>query len=103
MNDFAVRLIPYALSLAEQDPGELVVRVDLDGVGGGVWLQSTRPGPPPPEDAAPHVIVGGRGPWLALVASGRVDPNVAMYEGVLNVGGDLAAGETILRSLRAYP
>ncbi|HEX6263295.1 MAG TPA: hypothetical protein VF097_10660 [Actinomycetota bacterium] len=103
VNDFAVRLIPYALSLTAEDPGELVVRVDLDGVGGGVWLQSTRPGPPPPEDATPSVIIGGRGPWLALVASGRVDPDVALYEGVLNVGGDLAGGEMILRSLRAYP
>jgi len=103
VNDFAVRLIPYALSVAGEDLGDLVVRVDLDGVGGGAWTQPTAPGPAPRDDAPPDVIVRGLGPWFALVASGRVEAEVAMYEGVLNVGGRVSAGETILHSLRSYP
>lgn len=103
VNDFAVRLIPYALSVAGEDLGDLVVRVELDAVGGGVWSQSTSPGPPPDVDAPADVILEGRGPWFALVASGRVDADVAMYEGVVNLGGLVRAGETILHTLRAYP
>ena len=103
VNDFAVRLIPYALSVAGDDLGDLVVRVELDAVGGGVWTQSTRPGASTEDDARADVIITGRGPWFALLASGRVDPDVAMYEGVINVGGLIPPGETILRNLRAYP
>ena len=103
VNDFAVRLIPYALSVAGEDLGARVVRVELDTVGGGVWTQPTEPGPPPSDDAPADVIIRGRGLWFALLASGRVDPDVAMYEGLVNVGGDVRAGETILRNLRAYP
>lgn len=103
VNDFAVRLIPYALSIGGEEPEERIVRVELDGVGGGVWTQSTRPGTPPPDDARADSIIAGRGPWFALVAAGRVEPDVALYEGVLNVGGEVATGEAILATLRAYP
>lgn len=103
VNDFGIRLIPYALSQAGEDLGDLTVRVELEAVGGGAWVQGTRPGAPPPDDAEPDVIIDGRGPWFALVATGRADAEVALYEGVLNVGGNASAGETILRTLRAFP
>lgn len=103
VNDFAIRLVPYALSQAEEDLGDLTVRVELEAVGGGVWTQGTRPGPPPPPDAPPDVMIQGRGPWFALVATGRADADVALYEGVLNVGGVASAGEAILRAVRAFP
>lgn len=103
VNDFAIRLVPYALSQAEEELGDLTVRVELEAVGGGVWTQGTRPGPPPPPDAPPDVMIQGRGPWFALVATGRADADVALYEGVLNVGGVASAGEAILRALRAFP
>jgi uncharacterized protein (TIGR03083 family) len=103
VNDFAIRLVPYALSLALDDVPDLVVRVELEAVGGGVWIQRTRPGEQPADDADPDVLIGGRGPWFALVATGRADPELALYEGVVNVGGQAEIGERILRSLRAYP
>jgi len=103
VNDFAIRLIPYALSRAGEDLGDLSVRVKLDAVGGGSWTQGTRPGPAPAPDEEPDVMIEGRGPWFALVATGRAEAEVALYEGVLNVGGIVPAAETILRTLRAYP
>lgn len=103
VNDFAVRLIPYTLSVAGEDLGDLVVRVELDGVGGGAWTQSTAPGPTPRDDAPPDVIIRGGGPWFALLASRRVDPDAVLYEGVINIGGRVSVGESIVRTLRAYP
>lgn len=103
VNDFAIRLIPYALSVAGERLPDLSIRVELEAVGGGTWMQGTGTWELPPSDASPDVIVEGRGPWFALVATGRVDADVALYEGVLNIGGLASAGETILRALRAFP
>lgn len=103
VNDFAIRLIPYSLGLESEEVPDLTVRVELDGVGGGVWLQRTRPGEPPPPDERADVMIQGHGPWFALVATGRADADVALYEGVVGVGGLAEVGEDILRTLRAYP
>lgn len=103
VNDFAVRLIPYALSLAgEALPGR-TVQVELEEVGGGTWLQATEPGLIPDPGGRPDVIIEGRGTWFALVATHRMEPDMALYEGNVNVGGDVAAGEIIVRALRAFP
>jgi uncharacterized protein (TIGR03083 family) len=101
VNDFAVRLIPYALSLAGEELPGLTVQVELEEVGRGAWLQATEAGSEPSSD--PDVMILGRGTWFALVATHRLDPEVALYEGYVNLGGDVAAGETVIRSLRAFP
>lgn len=103
VNDLAIRLIPYALSLVGEPLPGLCVGVELDQVGGGTWLQGTDAGSSPPQGTAPDVMVEGHGPWFALLAAGRADPDQVLYEGLVNVGGDTRAGETILRALRAFP
>lgn len=103
VNDLAIRLIPYALSLADRPLPGLCVGVELDQVGGGTWLQGTDPGSSPPRGTSPDVMVEGHGPWFALLAANRADPDQVLYEGLVNVGGDTRAGETILRALRAFP
>jgi uncharacterized protein (TIGR03083 family) len=103
VNDFAIRLIPYALSLAGEDLPGLTVEVELEEVGGGTWLQATEAGLTPDPEAQPDVIIQGRGSWFALVATHRMEPDVALYEGNVNVGGDVSAGEVIVRTLRAFP
>lgn len=101
VNDFAIRLIPYSLSFTGEALPGLSVQVELEEVGGGTWLQATEAGLTPADD--PDVIIVGRGPWFALVATHRLDPEVALYEGYVNLGGDVAAGEAIIRTLRAFP
>lgn len=103
VNDFAVRLIPYALAREGHDLPGMSVLVDLDGVGEGRWTQGLRPGETPPEGRPPDVVIEGRGEWFALLACRRTDADLVLYEGLIGLGGDVAAGETILRTLRAFP
>jgi predicted lipid carrier protein YhbT len=37
------------------------------------------------------------------VAGGRADADVCLYEGLLNVGGDVELGEAVLHTLRSFP
>jgi uncharacterized protein (TIGR03083 family) len=103
VNDLAIRLIPYSLSLAgESFPGK-VVRVALQGVGEGTWLASTDPGSEADQGSSFDAEIIGRGHAFASVAGGRADADVCLYEGLLNVGGDAALGEAVLGSLRSFP
>jgi uncharacterized protein (TIGR03083 family) len=103
VNDLAIRLIPYSLSLAGLSfPGKMV-RVSLQGVGGGTWLASTEARAQAPQDRPPDTEIVGRGYAFASVAGGRADPDVCLYEGLLNVGGDVELGEAVLRTLRSFP
>ena len=103
VNDLAVRLIPYSVSLAGLSFPGRVVRVSLQGVGGGTWIASTEAGRQAAEDPRPDAEITGRGYAFASVAGGRADPDVCLYEGLLNVGGDVDLGEAVLRTLRSFP
>jgi len=103
VNDFAIQLIPYALSLEGHAFPGMSVRVDLEEVGEGKWHKSLDGPQPPPEGKKPDVTIEGRGSWFALLASNRADADTALYEGVLVYGGNVTAGEAVLRTLRAFP
>jgi uncharacterized protein (TIGR03083 family) len=102
VNDLAIRSIPYALSLAGLSfPGK-VLKVQLEGVGEGTWTYGLAAREVPRPDADPDVLIEGRGYEFALVAGHRADPAWALEEGVIQVGGDVELGETVLRNLRAF-
>ena len=103
VNDLAIRLIPYSLSLADRSLPGKVVRVELGGVGEGTWWASTDPGRDVPNDAAPDAYVEGDGYAFASVAGGRADVDVCLYEGLLLTGGDTELAEAVLRTLRSSP
>jgi uncharacterized protein (TIGR03083 family) len=103
VNDFAVRLIPYALSLAGEEPDGAVVRIELDGVGAGTWLRSTDPKRDVPEGATSEAAIEGNGYAFASVAGGRADAEACLYEGLILTGGDTGIAETVLRTLRSFP
>ena len=102
LNDLAIRMIPYALSLEGHSfPGKSV-RIELESTGAGMWHQGLEAGQMPPEDKRPDIYMQGRGYEFASIAAKRADPDVALYEGVIQIGGDLDAAEAILRSLRSF-
>lgn len=103
VNDFAVRLIPYALGLEGERYPDRSVEIELEGVGEGRWRQGLAAGYDPPEEKRPDAYIAGRGYAFASVAAGRADPDVCLYEGVLLTGGDVALAEAVLRTLRSYP
>jgi uncharacterized protein (TIGR03083 family) len=103
VNDLAIRLIPYSLSLAGQSwPGK-VISLELDGVGEGTWRVSTDPGRDVPEEVRPDAYLEGSGYAFASVAGGRADVDVCLYEGLLLTGGDTELAEAVLRTLRSVP
>lgn len=103
VNDLAIRLIPYSLSLAGLSFRGKLVRISLQGVGGGTWVASTDAGGQTPEGSPPDAVIAGRGYAFASAAGGRADADVCLYEGLLNVGGDIELGEAVLRTLRSFP
>jgi uncharacterized protein (TIGR03083 family) len=103
VNDLAIRLIPYALSLAGEDRGGKVIRVELDGVGEGTWMASTDPGRDVSDGSRPDAYVEGDGYAFASVAGGRADPEMCLYEGLLLTGGDTDLAEVVIRRLRSAP
>lgn len=103
VNDFAIKLIPYALSLEGHSFPGMTVQVELEEVGAGVWHQSLESGAVPAPEKTPDVYIEGRGSWFARLAGHRVDGDHVLYEGLVNCGGDVRVGETILRTLRAFP
>ena len=100
--DLAIRLIPYWLPRNEDDLGQRAIRFDLEGVGGGTWVQSTTTGDVEP-GTEPDAYVEGTGYALASVAGGRADLELTLYEGLLNIGGDVDLATAVLRSTRSYP
>lgn len=103
VNDLAIRLIPYSLSLAGMSFPGRSVRVSLQGVGEGTWVASTDPGTQVPDGTEPDAVIVGRGHAFASVSGGRADADVCLYEGLLNVGGDGEFGEAVLHTLRSFP
>jgi uncharacterized protein (TIGR03083 family) len=104
VNDLSIRMLPYSLSLAGYSfPGK-VVQIGLEAEGEGTWrrrldasIEET------PKGGTPDAYIIGRGYAFASVASGRADPDVCLYEGLLNVGGRVDIAEAVLRSLRSFP
>lgn len=103
VNDLAVRLIPYALSLSDHSFPGLSMQVELEGVGGGRWHQGLEAGYVPPDGKKPDVYIEGRGHQFALLVTGRADPDLWLYEGLVNVGGRTDAADAVIHSLRAFP
>jgi uncharacterized protein (TIGR03083 family) len=103
VNDLAVRLIPYSLGLESLSFPDRSLRVELEGVGEGVWHQGLAAGYTPPDDKRPDAFITGRGYAFASVAAGRADPDVTLYEGILQTGGDVELCDAVLRSLRSFP
>jgi uncharacterized protein (TIGR03083 family) len=102
VNDLAIQLIPYALSRAGHSFTEASVQIDLNGVGEGTWHQDVSPGDLP-SGKKPDAYINGEGYAFASVAGGRADPDFCLYEGLLNLGGDVELAEAVLRTLRAAP
>ena len=102
VNDLAIRLVPYALSRAEHSFANASVQIDLGGVGEGTWHQDASPGDLP-TGKKPDAYINGEGYAFASVAGGRADPDFCLYEGLLNLGGDVELAEAVLRTLRAAP
>jgi uncharacterized protein (TIGR03083 family) len=103
VNDLAVRMIPYSLSLAGLSyPGKSVM-VRLSAVGGGTWHWGLAPRESPPSGKEPDALIEGRGYEFALVAGRRVPAEYFLALGTLQTGGDDALAEAILANLRAFP
>jgi uncharacterized protein (TIGR03083 family) len=102
VNDLAIRLIPYSLSRAGLSFGAKSVQIDLEGVGEGTWHQSVEPGEVPP-GKEPDAYIDGEGYAFASVSAGRADPDFCLYEGLLNIGGEVDLAEAVLKTLRPAP
>jgi uncharacterized protein (TIGR03083 family) len=102
LNDLAIRMIPYGLSLEGQSLPGRSVQIELEGVGEGSWHQGLEAGKIPPDDKRPDAYIEGRGYEFASVAARRADPDVALYEGVILTGGNLEVAEAVVRSLRSF-
>jgi uncharacterized protein (TIGR03083 family) len=101
--DLAIRLVPYWLARSGRTVADRTVRFDLDGVGGGTWLQSTSAGRDVPDGATPDAYIEGTGYALASVASGRADADFTLYEGLLNLGGATDVADAVIHTMRSYP
>jgi hypothetical protein len=102
VNDLAVQLIPYSLSREELTFADASVEIDLDGVGGGRWHQPADPGQLS-AGKKPDAFIHGEGYAFASVAGSRADADFCLYEGVLNIGGDIELAEAVLHTLRSAP
>ncbi len=102
VNDLAVRMIPYALSLAGLSfPGKSV-KFELEFVGGGTWHWGLAPREVPRPDKDPDAVIFGRAHAFALVAGRRIPAEYYLAEGILLTSGDDALAETILQHVRAF-
>jgi uncharacterized protein (TIGR03083 family) len=102
VNDLAIRSIPYALSLAGLSFSGKTVQVTLEGPGEGTWVYGLAAREVPPAGVAPDTLIEGGAYPFALIAGHRLPPDRALEEGSVQVGGDVALGETVLRNLRAF-
>ena len=102
VNDLAVRMIPYGLSLAGLSfPGKSI-RVRLEGAGGGSWHYGLAPHEVPGPGGEADAIVEGTGYAFAMVAGRRVPAGQYLGSGGLVVGGDISLAETVLTHLRVF-
>jgi uncharacterized protein (TIGR03083 family) len=102
VNDLAVRMIPYSLSLAGLSYPGKSVKVTLDAAGGGTWHWGLAPRETPSRNKKPDAVIEGRAYEFALVAGRRVPADYFLAEGSLLKGGDDALAEAILANLRAF-
>jgi uncharacterized protein (TIGR03083 family) len=102
VNDLAVRMIPYSLSLAGLSYPGKSVKVTLDAAGGGTWHWGLAPRETPSRNKKPDAVIDGRAFEFALVAGRRVPADYFLAEGSLLKGGDDALAEAILANLRAF-
>jgi uncharacterized protein (TIGR03083 family) len=104
VNDLSIRMLPYSLSLAGHSfPGK-TVEIELHAEGEGTWRRRLDASiEESPKGGRPDAYIIGRGYAFASVANGRADPDVCLYEGLLNVGGRVDIAEAVLRSLRSFP
>jgi uncharacterized protein (TIGR03083 family) len=102
VNDMAVRMIPYGLSVAGLSfPGKSV-RIKLEGAGGGSWHYGLAPHEAPGPAMEPDAVVEGGGYAFAMVAGRRVPAQEYLTSGGLIVGGDVELAETVLTHLRVF-
>jgi hypothetical protein len=102
VNDLAIRSIPYALSLAGLSFPGTTVRVTLEGPGEGTWVYGLAAREVPAPGVSPDTLIEGGAYPFALIAGHRLSPERALEEGSVQVGGDVALGEIVLRNLRAF-
>jgi uncharacterized protein (TIGR03083 family) len=102
VNDLAVRMIPYGLSMAGLSFPGRSIKVELEAVGGGTWHRGLAPRETPPPGKAPDAVITGRAYAFALVAGRRVPAEYYLAEGILQTAGDDALAETVLQHLRAF-
>jgi uncharacterized protein (TIGR03083 family) len=102
VNDFAIRLIPWALGLAGHTFRGRSVQIELHSVGGGKWHYGLAPRESPPAGKVPDAIIRGRAYAFALVAGRRASYEYYLAEGELQTAGDDALAELILQNLRAF-
>jgi uncharacterized protein (TIGR03083 family) len=103
VNDLAVRMIPYSLSLAGQSFPGMSVQVKLAAVGGGTWHYGLAARETPAVGKTPDALIEGRAYEFALVAGRRVPADYFLAQGALQTGGDDGIAEAILANLRAFP
>lgn len=102
VNDLAIRSIPYALSLAGLSfPGKSI-QIELEATGGGSWHRGLAAKEVPAPESKPDAIIEGRGYQFALVAGRRLPAARCLEDGTLQVSGDVALANTILRHIRAF-
>lgn len=78
VNDLAVRLTPYALSLKGLAFPDRSVDINLAGVGEGSWKQGLAARYLPPDGKRPDALISGRGSAFAEVAAGRADADLCL-------------------------
>jgi uncharacterized protein (TIGR03083 family) len=102
VNDLATRMIPYALGAEGQSFAGKSALIDLEAAGGGTWHQGLAAGERPGPKKKPDTSIVGRAYAFALVAGRRVPAEYYLAEGVLQIGGDVQLGETIMQHLRSF-
>ena len=102
VNDLAIRMIPYALGATGRSFDGKSVAVELEAAGGGTWHQGLAVGQRPDPKKKPNTSIVGRAYAFALVAGRRIPAEYYLAEGVLQIGGDVELGETILQHLRSF-
>ena len=100
INDYAVRQLTFRLGQEGLSFPGRSVQIDLDGPGEGSWRRGLSRGYRPDPKGEPDAYIEGRGIAFALVAARRVDPDLYLYDGDLQVGGDVDLARTVLRNLR---
>jgi uncharacterized protein (TIGR03083 family) len=100
--DMGVRMLPYALGLAGLSYPGASVRIDLSGMGEGMWHWGLSPRESPAEDKKPDAWIEGRALAFALVSGRRVRAETFLDDGNLVIGGDEDLAAAVLRHVRAY-